>query len=321
MSYLYLVSGSVEIGRRRPLVPRGRLLEAWADQFVDDDYWMGEESKALLDSLGTVIPPRLTLDSWVVPIYYGPRLRDVESLPFEDSLRARVLSVHGIAVAWITIDAAGRRTTHQPHSSGDPIFFLRRPGGGAVHIWRLFTTRDEAIAYMSAHYGADPEAIPWARALPAADYGDLLARRGVRNEAAEQALLAAVHREESQQSLIALAAFYRSQGRYTEAEPLLRRALSIQEHAGASEHAGLVATLAELAALHLLRGDYDGAESLYQRVLRIQEATLGPDHADVAATLETYATLLRRMGREAAAVQMGARAKSIQAKRSGGRPP
>jgi tetratricopeptide (TPR) repeat protein len=319
MARLYLISGGVEIGRRRPFVPRGRMLEAWADHYAADDYWIGEESKTLLDSLGTPMPPRLTLESASVPIYYGPRLRDVESLPFEDSLRARVLSAHGIAVAWITIDAAGRRSAYQPQSPADPVFFLRRPGGGAIHIWRLFPTRAEAMAYMSAYSGADPEAVPWARGLPAANYQDLLERHGLRNDDAEQRLLAAVNRAESAEALLELASLYRSQGRYTAAEPLFRRALSLQERALGPEHLGVAATLAQLAALCTTRGEYAGADPLYRRVLTILEATLGPEHADVAATLESYAALLRRMGREAEAVQMGARAKSIQAKLSGGR--
>jgi tetratricopeptide (TPR) repeat protein len=319
MAHLYLISGGFEIGRRRPLVSRGRLLEAWADHYAADDYWIGEESKTLLDSLGTPIAPRVTLDSALVPIYYGPRLRDVESLPFENSLRARVLSAHGIAVAWITIDTAGRRTTHQPQSPTDPIFFLRRPGGGAVHVWRLFPRRDEAIAYMSAHYGADPEAVPWARSLPATDYGDLLERHGVRDDEMERRLLAAVGRAESAEPLLELAALYRSQGRYAEAEPLFRRALGIQERALGPAQIELAPTLAQLASLCGLRGDHGAAETLYRRVLTIQEATLGHEHAAVAATLEVYAMLLRQMGREAEAVQMGARAKSIQAKLSGGR--
>jgi tetratricopeptide (TPR) repeat protein len=319
MARLYLISGGLELGRRRPIVPRGRMLEAWADHYAADDYWIGEESKMLLDSLGTPIPPRLTLDSASVPIYYGPRLQDVESLPFEDSLRARVLSAHGIAVAWITMDAAGRRTTDQPQSVADPVFFLRRPGGDAVHIWRLFSTRDEAITYMSAHYGADPEAVPWARSLPAADYQDLLERCGVRDDAAEERLLAAVRRGENVETLLELAALYRSQGRYTAAEPLFQRALSIQERALGPEHIELATPLAHLASLYVTRGDYAGAEPLYRRVLTIIEATLGHEHPDLAATLESYGTLLRKMGREAEAVRMGARAKSIQAKESGGR--
>jgi hypothetical protein len=319
MARLYLISGGLEIGRRRPLAPRGCMLEAWGDHYAADDYWLSQESKTLLDSLGPPIPPRLILDSALVPIYYGPRLRDVESLPFEDSLCARVLSAHGIAVAWITVDAAGRRTTQQPQSPADPIFFLRRPGGGAVHIWRLFPTRAEAIAYMSAHYGADPEAVPWARSLPAADYGELLERHGLRDDAAEQRLLVAVRQTESAETILELAALYHSQGRYAEAEPLLRRVIDLRERALGPEHVDLAATLAQLAGLYAVRGDHGPAETLYRRVLAIREAALGPEHIDVAATLEGYASLLRKLGREAEAVQMGARAKAIQAKLSGGR--
>src|SRR4030095_6297170 len=52
--------------------------------------------------------------------YYGPRLQDVESLPLEDSLRARVLSAHGIAAAWITYDQFRARTVYEPTAPAAP---------------------------------------------------------------------------------------------------------------------------------------------------------------------------------------------------------
>ncbi len=113
-------------------------------------------------------------------IYYGPRLLDVESLPLEESLQARVLSAHGIAVAWVTVDQFGERTTYRAESPLDPVFFLRRPGGGAAHQWRLFRTRQEAVTYMRESYGQDPEAGEWAGALPHESYDELLEHHGRR---------------------------------------------------------------------------------------------------------------------------------------------
>ena len=113
-------------------------------------------------------------------IFYGPQLCDLESLPREESLRARVLSAHGVAVAWITLDRDGRRTTHEPTSPADPIFHLRRPGGGAGHVWRLFRTRSEAIEWMTEAYGADSEGAEWARTLAAGDFDALLERHASR---------------------------------------------------------------------------------------------------------------------------------------------
>jgi hypothetical protein len=120
------------------------------------------------------------VDAAAVPVYYGPRLSDVESLPLEESLRARVLSARGIAVVWISYDQFGQRTVYEPTGPADPIFYLRRPGGTAAHIWRLFRTKPEARAYMAEYYGRDSEGREWAATLPAETYEDLLARHAQR---------------------------------------------------------------------------------------------------------------------------------------------
>ena len=174
MGRLYLISDGPEIVRRRKLVRAGSLVEAWRDLAVAGDFWIGEESKALLDAAGPPIKPKLWLEGACVPIYYGPRLSEIASLPLEESLRARVLSSRGVAVAWITLNQFGERTVYEPKSPADPIFFLRRPGGGTAHIWRLFRTGREAIAYMREYYGRDPEATEWAQTLPAENLEELL---------------------------------------------------------------------------------------------------------------------------------------------------
>lgn len=178
MSRLYFVLDGTEMVRRRARVPKGSVVEAWADGAVGGGaFWVGEDSKTLLDAAGErPMKARLTIPAEAVPIYYGPQLRDIESLPREESLRARVLSAHAVAVAWITLDAAGQRTTHEAPAPTDPVFHLRRPGGGAGHVWRLFRTRGEAIDWMQDAYGGDSEGVQWARALPADDFDRLVGR-------------------------------------------------------------------------------------------------------------------------------------------------
>ncbi|HET8579081.1 MAG TPA: hypothetical protein VFO18_18430 [Methylomirabilota bacterium] len=180
MAKLYLMAEGGEIARRRPLLPRGQLVEAWQDLYVVGDFWLGEASKALLDGVGDPLPVKLVLESDAVPIYYGPRLRDVESLPLEESLQTRVLSAHGIAVAWISYDQFGERTAYEPTGPADPIFYLRRPGGTAAHIWRLFRARREAHAYMAEYYGKDSEGRDWTETLPVETFEELLAKHARR---------------------------------------------------------------------------------------------------------------------------------------------
>jgi len=198
---LYLLADKPDIDRRRARVGPGVLVEVWQDLHATDIawlwddaarrdayadrrstpptglFWLGEAAKRALDAAGDgPIPHLLAVDEAGVPVYYGPRLADVESLPGEESLRARVLSAHGIAAAWITRDQSGTRSDYEPATPADPIFLLRRAGSRAVHRWRLFRTKREAVVYLAEYYGKDPEAGQWAEALPVDDFDDLLAR-------------------------------------------------------------------------------------------------------------------------------------------------
>ena len=181
MGRLYLVADGGEIARRRPRVPPGSLVEAWPDLYARGEFWMGETAKALLDGTGAPLSAKLELDSAAVPVYYGPRLCDVESLPAEESLQTRVLSARGLAAAWITLDRFGERTQYEPKSPTDPAFYLRRPGGRASHVWRLFQTRGEAGVYMTEYYGDDPEARQWVEGLAAGTWEEMIERHAIRH--------------------------------------------------------------------------------------------------------------------------------------------
>jgi hypothetical protein len=178
---LFLIGDAAEIARRRKLCPPGLIVEAWPDLYAAGDFWVGESSKRALDGVGPPLPPKLSVPAAAVPIYYGPRLADVPSLPLEESLQSRVLSAHGIAVAWITIDQFGQRNQYEPQGPADPVFYLRRPSGSAAHVWRLFRTRREAQVYMAEYYGRDSEGRDWAEGLGVDTFDDLLARHGQRS--------------------------------------------------------------------------------------------------------------------------------------------
>ena len=97
----------------------------------------------------------------------------------------------------------------------------------------------------------------------------------------------------SRTSLNNLAALYRYQGRYADAEPLYKRSLAIREKALGPEHPDVAYSLNNLAALYELQGRYAEAEPLYKRSLAIREKALGPDHPDVAVSLNNLAGLYR----------------------------
>ena len=179
MGNLYLVADAGEIAKRRRLVPAGRLVEAWPDLHTKGEFWMGEDAKALLDATGEPFRPKLELVAAAVPVYYGPRLCDVESLPAEESLQTRALSARGIAVVWITVDRFGERTQYEPKSPVDPVFYLRRPGGSAAHVWRLMQSKAEAVVYMAEYFGNDPEGRQWAEGLAAATWDEMIERYAI----------------------------------------------------------------------------------------------------------------------------------------------
>jgi hypothetical protein len=203
MGRVYLVSDDGEIARRRR--ERPGLIEAWPDLYLgdlfwlgDDEarrvaysaerrepapgalYWVGEASKVALDRAGPPLAWDLAIEETSVPIYYGPGLTETESLPAEDSVRARVLSAHGIAAIWTTYDASGTRVEHRPTSPLDPIFPLRRPGGKTVHLFLALTTKAEAIGVMAGGPSPEPGASAWAEKLPAEDFADLIRRHAAR---------------------------------------------------------------------------------------------------------------------------------------------
>ena len=180
MGRLYLVGDGSEIARRRSLVGAGRLVEAWPDLHVKGEFWIGERGKALLDATGDPLRVKLELEAAAVPVYYGPRLCDVDSLPAEESLQTRALSARGIAAVWITMDRFGERTQYEPTSPVDPVFYLRRPGGSAAHIWRLFRSGAEARVYMAEYFGDDPEGQQWAHGLAAGTWEEMIKRYSLR---------------------------------------------------------------------------------------------------------------------------------------------
>lgn len=200
MGRIYLVVDRAEIERRRQALP-GVLIEVWPDLHAGDLfwlgdaerrraaytaaererapgglYWIGETTKAGLDGAGDPLDWKLAVDEALVPVYYGPWLEDTDSLPHEDSVRARALSAHAIAVAWSTYDRFGRRVEYQPASPLDPKFYLRRPKGRTLHLFHAIRTKAEAIAAMADRAEHDSKARAWAESLSVGDFAALMER-------------------------------------------------------------------------------------------------------------------------------------------------
>lgn len=92
-----------------------------------------------------------------------------------------------------------------------------------------------------------------------------------------------------------LARLFVSRGELEKAEPLLKRALVINEKALGPKHSNTANSLHNLADIE---SDDALAEKLYQRALAIRERVLGPEHPECADTLNNLAELYLQMGKQ-----------------------
>jgi hypothetical protein len=106
-----------------------------------------------------------------------------------------------------------------------------------------------------------------------------------------------------------LARFYLGQGRYTEAEAIYRRALTIYEEAPELKRAPCCIKTANCCRP---RGQDAGVAC--QQCLAMHRRAAGTDPAGFVKTLEGYATLLRKMGGAAEVGKLELHAKAIREK-------
>jgi tetratricopeptide (TPR) repeat protein len=94
------------------------------------------------------------------------------------------------------------------------------------------------------------------------------------------------------------------QGRYAEAEPLIKRSLAIREKVLVPDHPDVARSLNNLADLYERQGRYAEAEPLYRRALAVRERAVGPDHPDTATSTNNLAFLYQIEGRTADALPL-----------------
>jgi tetratricopeptide (TPR) repeat protein len=103
----------------------------------------------------------------------------------------------------------------------------------------------------------------------------------------------------------------RKLARYEQAEPLLCRALDINEQSHGPNHPLVAIALGNLALLVKETNRLAEAEPLMRRALDINERSHGPDHPEVAAALGNLALLLKETNRLAEAEPLMRRALAI----------
>jgi tetratricopeptide (TPR) repeat protein len=122
-------------------------------------------------------------------------------------------------------------------------------------------------------------------------------------------------------SLFRLGTLYYQQGRYRNAEPLMKQALAIHKAELGDRHPDTATSLNNLAGLYESMGRYEAAEPLYDEALAIRKAELGDRHPDTATSLNDLAELYRAMGRYEAAEPLYLEALAIRKAELGDRHP
>ncbi len=118
-----------------------------------------------------------------------------------------------------------------------------------------------------------------------------------------------------------LGIFYQSRAEWGQAEPLMRRALDIDEKSYGSEHPNVARGLNNLAQLLQDTNRLAEAEPLMRRALQIDEKSYGSDHPNVARDLNNLAQLLKATNRLAEAEPLMRRALEIDEKSYGSEHP
>ena len=115
-------------------------------------------------------------------------------------------------------------------------------------------------------------------------------------------------------SLNNLAELYVNEGKYAEAEPLLKRSLTTHEKVLGPDNVHVAPILNNLAKVYWIEAKYSDAEPLLKRSLAIYEEVLGPDHPDVALSLHNLALLYTNEGKYVEAEPLYKRSLAISEK-------
>ncbi|EIJ44235.1 hypothetical protein BegalDRAFT_3419 [Beggiatoa alba B18LD] len=118
-------------------------------------------------------------------------------------------------------------------------------------------------------------------------------------------------------TLNTLAETYRLVGRYTEAEPLHRRALAIRQKLLGDDVLETTTSMNNLALLYYETSEYNKARPLYEKALKIRRRIWGDEHNYVALSADNLALLYWSMGEFKQAIPLYELVLSIREKNIG----
>jgi tetratricopeptide (TPR) repeat protein len=202
--------------------------------------------------------------------------------------------------------------TRAAHEGGPAGFVVHRLvqdfARGAMSAERQTQTLREALGWINVAFLGDSDDVRnWPIVDPLAQHALAVARY------ADDAGIA----EPTARLFNELGLLLGAKAGYTEAEPLMRRALAIDAQSYGPDHPRVAIRLNNLAQLLQETNRLAEAEPLMRRALAIGEQSYGPDHPTVAIRLNNLAQLLQETNRLAEAEPLMRRALAIDEKRYG----
>ncbi len=107
---------------------------------------------------------------------------------------------------------------------------------------------------------------------------------------------------------------FKTEGRYSAAEVLLKRALALDQETLGREHPAIATDLNQLVELFIIEGRYHEAEPLQKRALAINEKVLRANHPRIATDLNNLAVVYHYQGRYHEAEPLQKRALAVREK-------
>ena len=160
----------------------------------------------------------------------------------------------------------------------------------------------EALCWMDAAFEGDPDDVrTWPTLDPLAPHARAVVAF------ADTAGLS----EPTSRLMNDLGQLFKAKALFADAEPLMHRALAIDEKSFGPEHPNVAVDLNNLAVLLRETDRLFEAEPLMRRALAIDEKSFGPEHPNVARDLNNLAELLHAMNRVAEAEPLVHRALAI----------
>jgi tetratricopeptide (TPR) repeat protein len=105
---------------------------------------------------------------------------------------------------------------------------------------------------------------------------------------------------------MATAAFYRDQGKFADAEPLARRAVTILHRALGPDHPTFASAQVDLAAILVGLKKTEEADTLYRQATDTYQKKVAPTHRAARKAYADYAALLRTLKRDEEAAKLEA---------------